>query len=53
MTDIKKTEVLFSDAGNIIDGLTGKVLKDTPEESVRQQFIMNLPQIILQQEIDR
>ena len=53
MTDIKKTEVLFSDAGNIIDGLTGKVLKDTPEERVRQQFIMNLPQIIPQQEIDR
>lgn len=44
MTDMKKTEVLFSDDGNIIDGLTGQILKDTPEERVRQQFI-NILQI--------
>lgn len=44
MTDIKKMEVLFSDDGNIIDTLTGQILRDTPEERVRQQFI-NILQI--------
>lgn len=32
-------DVEFDDEGNIIDFLSGKVLKDTPEERVRQRFI--------------
>lgn len=32
-------DVKFNDDGDIIDTLTGKVLKDTPEERVRQRFI--------------
>lgn len=32
-------EVLFNESGDIIDVLTGKPLKDTPEERVRQRFI--------------
>lgn len=36
---MEKNNVLFNDAGNILDFLTGKVLKDTPEERVRQSFM--------------
>lgn len=32
-------EVNFNDEGDIIDTLSGKILKDTPEERVRQRFI--------------
>ena len=32
-------EVLFNEDGDIIDCLSGKALKDTPEERVRQRFI--------------
>lgn len=32
-------EVNFNEAGNIIDTISGKELKDTPEERVRQKFI--------------
>lgn len=32
-------DVIFSEDGNIIDTLTGKILKKTQEEYVRQQFI--------------
>ena len=32
-------EVVFNDKGEIIDTLSGKILKDTPEERVRQRFI--------------
>lgn len=32
-------EVSFNENGDIIDALSGKVLKDTPEERVRQRFI--------------
>ena len=32
-------DVEFNDDGNIVDYLSGKVLKDTPEERVRQRFI--------------
>lgn len=32
-------DVVFNENGNIIDSLTGKALKDTPEERVRQRFI--------------
>ena len=32
-------EVLFNESGDIIDVLTCKPLKDTPEERVRQRFI--------------
>lgn len=32
-------EIKFNDNGDIIDTLSGKVLKDTPEERVRQRFI--------------
>lgn len=32
-------EVIFNEIGEIIDILSGKVLKDTPEERVRQRFI--------------
>ena len=32
-------EVKFNDEGDIIDTLSGKILKDTPEERVRQRFI--------------
>ena len=37
--NIRLTEVKFSDDGNIIDTLSGRNLKDTPEERVRQKFI--------------
>lgn len=33
------TEVIFNEDGDIIDSLSGKILKDTPEERVRQRFI--------------
>ena len=36
---MKNKDVLFDENGNIIDCLSGKVLKDTPEERVRQRFI--------------
>lgn len=36
---MKLADVKFNDNGNIIDALSGKVLKDTPEERVRQRFI--------------
>lgn len=42
--NIRLTEVKFSDDGNIIDTLSGRNLKDTPEERVRQKFI-NILQI--------
>lgn len=32
-------EVIFNETGEIIDILSGKILKDTPEERVRQRFI--------------
>ena len=32
-------DVLFDENGNIVDHLSGKILKDTPEERVRQRFI--------------
>lgn len=32
-------EVLFNEIGEIVDILSGKILKDTPEERVRQRFI--------------
>lgn len=32
-------DVVFNENGDIIDTLTGKALKDTPEERVRQRFI--------------
>ena len=32
-------EVNFNDNGDIIDVLSGKAFKDTPEERVRQRFI--------------
>lgn len=32
-------DVVFNDEGDIIDTLSGKILKDTPEERVRQKFI--------------
>ena len=32
-------EVNFNENGDIIDVLSGKILKDTPEERVRQRFI--------------
>ena len=35
-------DVKFNDDGDIIDTLTGKVLKDTPEERVRQRYICTL-----------
>lgn len=36
---MEKDNVFFNEAGNILDFLTGKELKDTPEERVRQAFI--------------
>ena len=36
---MKLVDVKFNDNGDIIDALSGKVLKDTPEERVRQRFI--------------
>ncbi|MEE1597454.1 N-6 DNA methylase [Acidaminococcus fermentans] len=36
---MKINDVDFNDNGEIIDTLTGKILKDTPEERVRQSFI--------------
>lgn len=36
---MENNEVVFDENGNIIDCLSGKVLKDTPEERVRQRFI--------------
>lgn len=33
------TDVLFNEDGDIIDNLSGRALKDTPEERVRQRFI--------------
>ena len=42
--NIRLTEVKFSDEGNIINTLSGRNLKDTPEERVRQKFI-NILQI--------
>ncbi|OUO93490.1 N-6 DNA methylase [Cloacibacillus sp. An23] len=33
------TEVNFNENGDIIDVLSGKVIKDTPEERIRQRFI--------------
>ena len=41
---MKIVEVNFNESGEIIDVLTGKTLKDTPEERVRQRFI-NILQI--------
>ena len=32
-------EVNYNDDGDIIDIISGKILKDTPEERVRQRFI--------------
>ena len=32
-------EITYNEAGNIVDALSGKILKDTPEERVRQRFI--------------
>ncbi len=32
-------EIQYDEIGNIIDNLSGKILKDTPEERVRQRFI--------------
>ena len=32
-------EINFNETGDIIDTLSGKSLKDTPEERVRQRFI--------------
>lgn len=37
MDEIK--EINFNETGDIIDTLSGKSLKDTPEERVRQRFI--------------
>ena len=37
-------DVTFSEDGSIIDVISGQLLKDTPEERVRQQFI-NLLQV--------
>lgn len=36
---MENLEVQFDENGNIIDCLSGKVLRDTPEERVRQRFI--------------
>ena len=36
-------EVNYNDDGDIIDIISGKILKDTPEERVRQRFINILP----------
>ena len=50
-------EVNFNDEGDIIDTLSGKILKDTPEERVRQRFINILqsdygyPQNIIAREV--
>lgn len=35
-------EVQFNEDGDIIDCLSGRTLRDTPEERVRQRFIMIL-----------
>ena len=35
----KGLDVNFNSDGDIIDALSGKILKDTPEERVRQRFI--------------
>lgn len=34
-----RVNVQYTDSGEIIDFLTGKVIKDTPEERVRQSFM--------------
>lgn len=36
---MKNNEVNFNENGDIVDILSGKILKDTPEERVRQRFI--------------
>ena len=36
---MENLEVQFDENGNIIDCLSGRVLRDTPEERVRQRFI--------------
>ncbi len=36
---MENRDVLFDENGDIIDCLSGKALKDTPEERVRQRFI--------------
>ena len=36
---MENIEVQFNDEGNIIDFLSGRELRDTPEERVRQRFI--------------
>lgn len=41
---MKLNEVNFNDAGDIVDALSGKVLRNTPEERVRQRFINILQQ---------
>ena len=33
------SEITYNEEGNIVDTLSGKILKDTPEERVRQRFI--------------
>lgn len=40
MDEIK--EINFNETGDIIDTLSGKSLKDTPEERVRQRFIASV-----------
>ena len=37
--DVETEELQFDDDGNLIDCLTGKPLKDAPEERVRQRFL--------------
>lgn len=54
---MKLQEIEYNDDGLIVDSLTGVLLRDTPEERVRQRFITILqsdygyPKEVIQREV--